>query len=246
MHRVAQPEPRDDVGRDLRRGRRRRGDDRLRAEPARGVGEPEVVGPEVVAPLRDAVRLVDDEQADPGRAQLLDEPRRGEALRRDVEQPQVAAHRRVERRAVGRGVLLGVDHRDAARGDGARRHRPGRPSATPAARPRPSDRCASAPAAGSTATCPSRSASPRARRGWRAPPRPPPAARAGRPGSRTAPPARPPDRSRARPAAAAPARGRGGSAWAATWRRSTIPAPPEVRPRRAGPDAATPGAARGG
>ena len=34
------------------------------AEPARGVGEAEVVGPEVVPPLRDAVRLVDDEEPD--------------------------------------------------------------------------------------------------------------------------------------------------------------------------------------
>ena len=34
-------------------------------EIARGVGEAEVVGAEVVAPLRDAVGLVDDEQADP-------------------------------------------------------------------------------------------------------------------------------------------------------------------------------------
>ena len=39
-----------------------------RAEPARRVGEAEVVRPEVVPPLRDAVRLVDDEQADARRA----------------------------------------------------------------------------------------------------------------------------------------------------------------------------------
>ena len=62
--RVAQPEAERDVAGDLRRRGRRRGDDRVGLQPARGVREPEVVGPEVVAPLRDAVRLVDDEQPD--------------------------------------------------------------------------------------------------------------------------------------------------------------------------------------
>ena len=38
--------------------------DRAGPERARGVGQREVVGAEVVAPLRDAVGLVDDEQAD--------------------------------------------------------------------------------------------------------------------------------------------------------------------------------------
>ena len=59
-----------------------------RAEPARGVGEPEVVGPEVVAPLRDAVRLVDDEEPDLRLPDPLEEAGRGEALGRDVEQPR--------------------------------------------------------------------------------------------------------------------------------------------------------------
>ena len=113
-HRVAQAEPGHDVGRHLRRRGRRRGDDRLRAEPARGVGEPEVVGPEVVPPLGHAVRLVDHEQADPGVADALEEPGRGEPLGRDVEQPQVTARGALERPAVGRRVLLGVDQADVA------------------------------------------------------------------------------------------------------------------------------------
>ena len=73
-----------------------------RAEPARGVGEPEVVRAEVVAPLRDAVRLVDHEQPDLGVADALEEAGRGEALGRDVEQPRRAGHRAVDRRAVRR------------------------------------------------------------------------------------------------------------------------------------------------
>ena len=70
------------------------------SQPARGVGEPEVVGPEVVAPLRDAVRLVDDEQADFTSRDRLEERRRREPLGRDVEQPQLASRRAVERLAV--------------------------------------------------------------------------------------------------------------------------------------------------
>ena len=84
-----------------------------RAEPARGVGEAEVVGPEVVPPLRDAVRLVDDEQPDPRLPDPLEEPGRGEALGRDVEQPQLAPTPRASSAArFARRVLLGVDERD--------------------------------------------------------------------------------------------------------------------------------------
>ena len=82
-------------------------------EPARRVGQPEVVGPEVVPPLRDAVRLVDHEEPELGLADPLEEPGRGEALGRDVEQPRAPGHRAVDRRAVRRRVLLGVDERDA-------------------------------------------------------------------------------------------------------------------------------------
>ena len=113
-HGIAQPEPLHDVRRDLRRRRRGRRRDRLRAEPARRVGEPEVVRPEVVPPLGDAVRLVDHEQPDVRVADPLQEARRGEPLRRDVEQPHVARGRALDRPPVGRGVLLGVDERHPA------------------------------------------------------------------------------------------------------------------------------------
>ena len=48
-------------------------------EPARRVGEPEVLGPEVVPPLGHAVRLVDDEQ--PDRASRIRARKPGEANR---------------------------------------------------------------------------------------------------------------------------------------------------------------------
>ena len=61
-----------DVLRHLRRGCGGEGQHRRTAQRADRLGEREVGGAEIVAPLRDAVRLVDDEQADPARAQRLD------------------------------------------------------------------------------------------------------------------------------------------------------------------------------
>ena len=83
--------------------------------------EGEVVGAEVVPPLRDAVRLVDHEQADPGAADAVQEPGRREPLGRDVEQARPPGHRAVHRRPVRRGVLLRVDQRDLARRDALER-----------------------------------------------------------------------------------------------------------------------------
>ena len=84
-----------------------------RAERARGVGEAEVVGPEVVPPLRDAVGLVDHEEPDARRAHPLEEAGRREALGRHVEEPQLAGQRPLERGGVGARVLLRVDERHA-------------------------------------------------------------------------------------------------------------------------------------
>ncbi len=61
----AVPELLDDVGHDAVVGRGRRRQDRhASVQRAQDPADPPVVGPEVVAPVRDAVRLVDDEQAD--------------------------------------------------------------------------------------------------------------------------------------------------------------------------------------
>ena len=64
--RVAQPEPWRDVGRHARRGGGRGGHDRHGSQRARGVRQTEVVGAEVVPPLRDAVGLINHEEPDPG------------------------------------------------------------------------------------------------------------------------------------------------------------------------------------
>ena len=94
---------------------------RLGADGAGGVGEGEVVGTEVVAPLRDAVRLVDDEQADVGLRDCAQEARRGEALGRDVEHPAVAAHAREHGLDVERPGALRVDQLHRSRRELAQR-----------------------------------------------------------------------------------------------------------------------------
>ena len=88
------------------------------------------------------------------------EPGRGEPLGRHVEQAQLAGRRaRAATAAFGVDVLLGVDQRDpVAEPARVRAPRPGPASAPRAATRRSSGRRAAAPAAGSRATCPSRSA----------------------------------------------------------------------------------------
>jgi hypothetical protein len=53
-------------------------------------GQREVVGPEVVAPLRDAVRLVDGEQRDPPAVEQRQRRGHPQPLGRQVEQVQLA------------------------------------------------------------------------------------------------------------------------------------------------------------
>ena len=79
-----------DVGDDRGRGRRGQREHAFGAELARPRGELQVVGAEVVAPLRDAVRLVDGEQRDLRLAELGEEALVVEALGRDVEELQAA------------------------------------------------------------------------------------------------------------------------------------------------------------
>ena len=68
------------------RGRGGQREDALGANFPRDAGEAQVVGPEVVPPLRDAVGLVDREEGDPRLAQQVEEALVVEPLRRDVEQ----------------------------------------------------------------------------------------------------------------------------------------------------------------
>ena len=112
---IAQPQAPDHVARHVggRGGGGRQ--DGARPQMAGGVGQPEVVRAEVVPPLRDAVSLVHHEQPDARPRHRLQEPGRREALGRHVQQPQPAGGRRLQRRPVGRGLLLGVDQRHLSR-----------------------------------------------------------------------------------------------------------------------------------
>ncbi len=79
---LAQPQPRGDLLGHARGRGRGRGHHRRAAERLDRAVQPQVVRPEVVAPLRHAVRLVDHEQRDLPLRQRLAEGARGEALRR--------------------------------------------------------------------------------------------------------------------------------------------------------------------
>ena len=84
--RVGQIQLFDDVGADVGRGRGRQGDGLRAANGFAEGAQAQVVGPKVVAPLRDAVRLVHGEERDLSAAQGLDEVRAAEAFGRDVEE----------------------------------------------------------------------------------------------------------------------------------------------------------------
>ena len=112
-------EPVDDVGAHGRRGRGGEGDHDGMAEGVDDVAEAAVVGAEVVAPLADAVRLVDDEQRRPGGHQRVERVLAGELLGSEEHELEVAVAQRGER--LGAGT----------------RRPPRRRSARPRPRPRP-------------------------------------------------------------------------------------------------------------
>ena len=126
---VAEPELLHDV---VLHGRRRRGrerDDGRGAKERQALAEHAVVGPEVVPPLRDAVRLVDRDERGLSPREHLGEARHLEPLGRDEEEVELpvevgAAYARARPRAVAPGVdaLGGEPLRPAA-------WRPGPPSA---------------------------------------------------------------------------------------------------------------------
>ena len=119
----------------------------------------QVVGPEVVAPLGDAVRLVDREQRDLARGRAAaSSPSTRERLRRQVEQVELAA-RGTPPRPSRRSSKSWVELRNPARTPSARQRvdlvlhqRDQRRDRPPRRRP------GRAPGSGSTATCRRRSA----------------------------------------------------------------------------------------
>ena len=119
---VAQPEPRAHVVACLGVGRRRAGHDGHAGEQAAQLPELDVLGAEVVAPLADAVRLVDGEEGDAGleTVDALEEALGHERLGGDVQQVELAGVQgaqhaarlvRLERRVVGGGADAGRPQR---------------------------------------------------------------------------------------------------------------------------------------
>ena len=144
----------------------------------------QILGPEVMPPLRDAVRLVDGQQARAGAAQQRQDFRPDQAFGSDVEQVQAA----LAQGSADARVFPGIVGRIQAGGGDAERPQlrpPDRASARSAARRRRSARSEPASAADSTAICRCRWASPRARRRRRVRRRSPPPGPAGRSRSRT-------------------------------------------------------------
>ena len=80
---------------------------RSAAELAGAFGQLQVVGPEVVAPFRDAVRLVDREERDASARELREEALVVEALRRHVEELQ----RAVAESLADLTLLVGIEAR---------------------------------------------------------------------------------------------------------------------------------------
>jgi hypothetical protein len=107
---VAQTEPGHDVVAGRGSGRRRQRHHRRVPQPLDHGAQPQVLRPEVVPPLGDAVRLVDDEQRDTGGAQRVDDLVVGQLLGGEEHVLGRAVAQLVPRTAGLRGALGGVDH----------------------------------------------------------------------------------------------------------------------------------------
>ena len=103
-----------DVVADLLGGGRGERHDRRSTERAQALADAEIGGAEIVAPFRDAVRLVDRCETDPGLAERCEELGRAERLGRRHEEHRSALLEPLERRAPRLAADRAVepDHRD--------------------------------------------------------------------------------------------------------------------------------------
>ena len=101
----------DDVSAGARAGRGGRSHRLGTAQSLPGHGNPAIVRPEIMAPLRDAMGFVDRQQADVGAAQQRDGLFAGQTFRRKIEQAKTASLQRVADPAGFAGVLAGMKRR---------------------------------------------------------------------------------------------------------------------------------------
>ena len=99
-----------------RRRRRGHGDHRRRAQRGQILAEHAIVGTEIVAPLRNAMRLIDGDQARLALRQHLRKSGHAQSLRRDEEKLQLAVEVVDAGLARSPAVAAGMDalHREAA------------------------------------------------------------------------------------------------------------------------------------
>ncbi len=165
-------ELREDVRLHGGRGGRRQRDDRRGIERTAQTGQilaqHAVVGTEVVAPLRDAMRLVDRDQRQLALGQHLREPRHAQPFRRNEQKLQAAPQDNPRKPAAPRRAPFRSECAPR-KGLVRRASPPGPPSAQSAARSPAPFRRAQSPATGSTDSSPPRSASPAAGRALRWP-----------------------------------------------------------------------------
>jgi hypothetical protein len=109
--RIGEPELAHDVLADARRRGRGVGLDRDRGQLAAELAELAVLGAEIVAPVADAVRLVDRDRGQAAGLEALEEPRAHQALGGDVQEPQLAARERALDLAPLRAFLGAREHR---------------------------------------------------------------------------------------------------------------------------------------
>ena len=168
---LAQAEASNDLVAHRLRGGGRERDPHRHLEVIRLRAQPHVVGPEVVPPLADQVRLVDDEEPRLGAAERVERLSVGELLRREEDERVVLGGRGQRGRVLVRG-LVRVEH-DRFAGPPPGDAPAGRPAARSAARRRSSARAGAARRARRSPTCRHRSAGPRGRRAPRPPPKRP-------------------------------------------------------------------------
>ncbi len=75
------------------------------------LAKPRIFRTEIMAPLRDAMRLVDGQELDLGALEQIERVRPHQPLRRDIDEAQFAAHQAIEHRAVFVRIVGGIERR---------------------------------------------------------------------------------------------------------------------------------------
>ncbi len=111
LPRLAQTKMRQDIAAHFGRRRRREGGHLGPAERLEHLIEPEIIGPKIVAPHREAMRFIHREKRDGALAQRFQKRPAAEAFRRDVDKLELAPRQRPDPLALLRRAERAVDQR---------------------------------------------------------------------------------------------------------------------------------------